>query len=223
MDNYQQHDDKQMLNHDKSWFRFSLYMAFLLCLLPFLTFVFEDNLPWLTGVYPLTVAGLRGLLTAPLVHSDWVHLGGNVSALFILFIVIFNNYRPMALTVLVLSYVIPSAWLWLFARPAWHIGASGIVYALASFVFFTGVLLSQTRLVALSLFVVFMYGSIFWGIFPIDPEVSWEGHLSGFILGLVLAVYYRKDLRIMYPVKKYFEDETLDDDNNVEEDGDESQ
>ncbi len=215
MDNYQDHHDKTTLNHDKSWFRFSLYMSFLLCLLPFLTFIFQDDLPWLTGVYPQTIEGLRGLITAPLVHSDWVHLGGNVSALFILYIVVFNNYRTMSITVIVLSYIVPSAWLWVFARPAWHIGASGSVYALASFIFFTGVLLSQTRLVALSLFVVFMYGSIFWGIFPIDPEVSWEGHLSGFVLGLVLAFYYRKDLKIMYPVRKYFEDEadSNDDDN----------
>lgn len=201
---------------DKTLFRFSVFMAALLCLPVFAAFIFEDYLPWLTGVYPLTTEGLRGIVTGPLVHQDWPHLAGNLSALFILFLVLFNNFHPMSWLVILLSWIIPGFWTWVFARPAWHIGASGMVYSLASFVFFAGVFCSHTRLIALSLFVVFMYGGIFWGIFPTLPEISWEAHLSGFVLGLILAFYYRKELQRMYPKKKYFEDEEDGDDDNEE-------
>jgi len=208
--------------NDKILFRFSVFMALLLCLPMVVAFIFEDYFPMLTGVYPLTVEGLRGILTAPLVHADWAHLAGNISALFILFLVLFNNFHPMAWVVIALSYFVPGFWTWLFARPAWHVGASSMVYALASFVFFAGVFSNHARLIALSLFVVFMYGGIFWGIFPSVPEISWEGHLSGFILGVLLAFFYRNDLKKMYPRQKYFEDEgeaepvdeTIEDENN---------
>ncbi|MPM23578.1 hypothetical protein SDC9_70052 [bioreactor metagenome] len=199
------------LINDKVMFRFSVLMAFLLCMPIAAAFIFEDYLPFLTGIYPLTAEGLRGILTAPLVHADWEHLAGNISALLILYMVLFNNFHPMAWVVILLGYIVPGFWTWLFARPAWHVGASSMVYALASFVFFAGVFSGHTRLIALSLFVVFMYGGIFWGIFPTMPEISWEGHLSGFILGILLALFYRKDIRLMYPRVQYFEDENNDD------------
>ena len=75
-----------------------------------------------------------------------------------------------------------------------HIGASGIVYALASFIFFSGIISKNKNLSALSLIVIFIYGSLFWGLFPTDQKISWEGHLSGFISGLILSWYFRKNL-----------------------------
>lgn len=200
--------------NDKVLFRFSIFVAFLLCLPMVITFVFEDYFSFLRGVYPLTGKGLIGVLTAPLIHADWSHLAGNISALFILFLVLFNNFHPMAWVVILLSYIVPGFWTWLFARPAWHVGASMMVYSLASFVFFAGVFSSHVRLMALSLFVVFMYGGIFWGIFPTLPDVSWEGHLSGFLLGILLAVFYRKDIKDLYPHRNYFEDEEPDNEDN---------
>jgi len=201
---------------DKKFFRFSIFMAFILCLPMFITFVFADYFPFLIGIYPLSIEGLPGILTAPLVHSDWAHLSGNISALFILFLVLLNNFHPMAWTIILLSYIVPGFWTWFFARPAWHVGASMMVYSIASFIFFAGIFSNHTRLIALSLFVVFMYGGIFWGIFPTLPDISWEGHLSGFILGVFLAVLYRKDIKAMYPHKNYFEDEDTDDNNEIE-------
>ncbi|HPB02241.1 MAG TPA: rhomboid family intramembrane serine protease [Bacteroidales bacterium] len=198
--------DPTIIN-DKILFRFSIFMAFLLCLPMVVTFVFEDFFSFLTGIYPLTGKGLFGVLTAPFIHADWSHLAGNISALFILYLVLFNNFHPMAWVVILLSYIVPGFWTWLFARAAWHVGASMMVYSLASFVFFAGIFSGHTRLMALSLFVVFMYGGIFWGIFPTLPEISWEGHLSGFLLGILLAFFYRKDIRNLYPKKEYFEDE----------------
>jgi len=198
--------------NDKILFRFSVFMAFLLCLPMIAAFIFEDYLPFLNGIYPLTQEGLPGILSAPLIHADWSHLAGNISALFILFLVLFNNFHPMAWIVIVLSYIVPGFWTWIFARPAWHVGASMMVYSLASFVFFAGIFSGHARLIALSLFVVFMYGGIFWGIFPTLPEISWEGHLSGFLLGILLAVFYRREIKTMYPHEKYFEDEEQADD-----------
>ena len=84
--------------------------------------------------------------------------------------------------------------LWCLGRMNFHIGASGIVYALASFIFFSGIISKNKNLSALSLIVIFIYGSLFWGLFPTDQQISWEGHLSGFISGLILSWYFRKDL-----------------------------
>ena len=84
--------------------------------------------------------------------------------------------------------------LWCLGRINFHIGASGIVYALASFIFFSGIISKNKNLSALSLIVIFIYGSLFWGLFPTDQQISWEGHLSGFISGLILSWYFRKDL-----------------------------
>lgn len=92
-------------------------------------------------------------------------------------------------------------WVWVGGRSGYHIGASGLVYGLASFLFFSGVIRNDIRLLAISLLVVFLYGSMIWGIFPIFPQVSWESHMLGGISGLVLAIYYRK----YGPQKKVYE------------------
>lgn len=204
--------------NEKKLFGFSVFMAFLLCLPFTITFIFSDYFQWLRGIYPLSLEGLVGIFTAPLIHSDWTHFAGNISALLILFIVILNNFHPISWKIFLISYIVPGLWTWLFAREAWHVGASMIVYSLASFVFFAGVFSNHIKLVALSLFVVFMYGGIFFGIFPIKPEVSWEGHLSGFILGIVLAIYYKNDVKKLYPKQIYFEDEEdSDNDENADD------
>jgi membrane associated rhomboid family serine protease len=96
---------------------------------------------------------------------------------------------------------------WLAGRDAWHIGASGLIYGLASFLFFSGIIRKYFRLVALSLLIVFLYGSMVWGIFPnIYKNVSWESHMLGFISGIILAVAYRKE-GPQEPVYEWMEEE----------------
>ena len=85
-------------------------------------------------------------------------------------------------------------WLWLASRPSYHIGASGVLYALVVFVFFIGVWSKDRRRIAFSLLIVFLYGSMFWGIFPVKEEVSWEAHLWGSVAGLLLAWYYKGEV-----------------------------
>jgi membrane associated rhomboid family serine protease len=143
------------------------------------------------GIYPLRPENLHGILTGPLVHGDWGHLAANTVPLLVLGVGLFYFYRPIAPKVFILIYLVSGFWLWFGGRPGYHIGASGIIYGLAAFLFLSGVLRKYTRLMALSLLVVFLYGSLIWGIFPLDMRTSWEGHLYGAIAGLIIAVYYK--------------------------------
>ncbi|MHC1707188.1 MAG: rhomboid family intramembrane serine protease [Bacteroidales bacterium] len=167
------------------------------------------------GTYPKQWEGLIGIITSPLVHENWSHVMANSGPLLVLGGVIFYFYRRIAWYVLGLSWFITGLWVWAFAREAYHIGASGVVYALVSFVFTSGVLRKDNRLLALSLLVVFLYGSLIWGIFPQlfpDKNISWESHLMGLIAGVVVAVYYRKTgpSRKVYEWEKEEEEEVPD-------------
>jgi membrane associated rhomboid family serine protease len=148
------------------------------------------------GLYPLQAKGLPGILTAPFLHADLSHLFANSIPLLILGALLFYFYRDIAWPVLLLLYLITGIWVWTFARGgAAHIGASGIIYGLASFLFFSGIIRRETRLMVITLLVTFLYGGLIWGIFPqFFPvqRISWESHLMGLLAGLVLAIYFRK-------------------------------
>ena len=144
------------------------------------------------GVMPRSVSGLKGILTSPFIHVDWLHLFSNTFPLLILGTCLFYFYGKIAGEVLFWSWLMCGLWLWIFGRESYHIGASGIIYALSSFLFFSGVIKRSIPLAAVSLIVVFLYGSLIWGVLPIDPQVSWEGHLTGAVAGLVNAIFFRK-------------------------------
>ncbi len=143
------------------------------------------------GIFPLRTKGLIGIVTAPLVHSDFGHLAANSLPVLILGTGLFYFYHKIAGKVFFLIYFISNIWIWFGARYAYHIGASGLIYGMASFLFFSGVIRKNVKLMAISLLVVFLYGSLVWGLLPIQPHVSWESHLMGSVAGLVLAFYYR--------------------------------
>lgn len=148
------------------------------------------------GVYPLRWSGLPGILTAPFVHGDFSHLLANSVPLIVLGSALFFFYKDLAIKILALIWVITGIWVWVVARPAYHIGASGIVYGLAMFLFASGIIRKHTGLMAVALVVVFLYGSLVWGIFPeFFPErnISWESHLAGLLTGLILAFFFRKE------------------------------
>lgn len=144
------------------------------------------------GVYPRTFKGLRGVLFTHFIHSDTSHLFNNSIPILVLMTALFSFYKELALKVLVIGGLLSGLLTWIIARDAYHIGASGIVYLLFSFVFFSGIIRRHYRLIAVSLIVIFLYGSMVWYVFPIKEGMSWEGHLSGFIVGIVLALIYRK-------------------------------
>lgn len=147
---------------------------------------FDLNLRSL-GVYPRTAEGLKGIFLTPFIHKDLSHLTNNSISLVALLWFLFYFYPKAAWKVLVWGIVLSGLGTWLIGRPAFHIGASGLVYMLVSFLFFKGVFSGYYRLIALSLIVVFLYGGLLWYVFPIDPKISWEGHLSGFFVGFVFA------------------------------------
>lgn len=146
------------------------------------------------GIRPRTGLGLRGVLFSPFIHSGLSHLWHNTPPLLVLSAALFYFYRSISWRVLGWLLVISGLGTWLIGRTSFHIGMSGIIYGLVSFLFFKGVITKHYRLVALSLIVVFLYGSLIWGTLPIKAGISWEGHLSGFIAGALLALRFRESV-----------------------------
>ncbi|MDR0970138.1 MAG: rhomboid family intramembrane serine protease [Lentimicrobiaceae bacterium] len=165
------------------------------------------------GIEPLTLKGLRGILFSPFLHSDWKHLISNSVPFLVLGTTLYYFYHPIANKVLLFSALMTGLWTWAGARTGIHIGASGLVYSLAFFLMFSGFIRRDGRLMAISFIVIFLYGSLIWGVFPefyAERNISWEGHLSGFLSGVILAVFYRKVGTP--PRKKYsWEDEEEED------------
>jgi membrane associated rhomboid family serine protease len=142
------------------------------------------------GVMPRTARGLMGILFTPFLHADHEHLLSNATALFVLGFVIINMYPRSAVSATLVVWLLGGAILWAIGRPNYHIGASGIVYGLAAYLFVMGLLRWDARAMAVSLFVVFIYGSLWWGLFPFVPEMSWEGHIGGALAGVVAAILF---------------------------------
>jgi len=145
------------------------------------------------GIFPRSFSGLSGIIFSPLIHGGWAHLGSNTIPLLVLGFMIIYFYRHIAYRIVLLIWLMDGIGVWLIGRDAYHIGASGIVYGMASFLFFSGILRKNRELLALSLAVVFIYGSMIWGMFPYVNDISWEAHLVGFLSGIFFAVYYRKE------------------------------
>src|SRR5690606_34065424 len=162
-----------------------------------LSFGFDFN-KW--GVYPRTLSGLRGVLFSPFIHGSVDHLYSNTLPLMILSAALFYFYEKISWKVLLYGILLSGFLTWIIGRPSYHIGASGVIYVLVSFLFFKGVFAGNRRLIALSLIVVFAYGSMFWYMFPIEDKISWEGHLSGFVTGLLMAIYFKS---AVLPKEKY--------------------
>ncbi|UWX55586.1 rhomboid family intramembrane serine protease [Maribacter litopenaei] len=152
------------------------------------------------GVYPRSLMGFRGIIFSPFIHGSLEHLYNNTIPLAILLAALFYFYRGIATKVVFLGIVLSGLITWGIGRPSFHIGASGLIYVLASFIFFKGIFTKHFRLVALSLIVVFIYGSLLWYIFPVKEGISWEGHLAGFVTGLTFALLF--EAKVPKP-KKY--------------------
>ncbi len=147
------------------------------------------------GIYPQHIEGLKGILFSPLLHSNLAHLSANSVPLFVLTAGLFYFYEKKALRILIFSWLITGFWVWVFAKDTGiHIGASGIVYALAAFHFVSGLLKKEPRMMAFSMLVVFLYGGLVWGMIPNflpEKNISWESHLLGMLAGSLLAFFYR--------------------------------
>lgn len=143
------------------------------------------------GILPRSSDGLLGIITSPFIHGDLDHILSNTAPLLIVSTGMIYFYKELAYRVMATIWLMTGAWVWMFARPEWHIGASGLIYGFVCFLFFSGIFRRDPRLTAISLLVTFLYGSLVWGILPVNQIVSWESHLFGSIAGLFSAYYYR--------------------------------
>lgn len=143
------------------------------------------------GIYPKSIIGLRGILFSPFIHNNATHLFNNSIPLVVMLGCLYFFYQKIANKVLFIGLVLTGLLTWVIGRPSYHIGASGIIYLLVSFIFFSGIFRKHFRLIALSLVVVFLYGSMIWYVFPTSERISWEGHLSGFLVGFIFALIFR--------------------------------
>ena len=190
--------------------RLSLGFVALLWLIPLLGWGLElDRF----GIRPRQWIGLPGILVAPLLHAGFMHLIANSVPLLVLGTAMLQLYPTAALRALPALYLGPGIAVWLFAREGVHVGASGLVYGLVSYIFVAGLIRRDRRAIAASLLVAFMYGTLVWGVLPIREGVSWETHLAAALIGVTLAILLRN--RDIPPRVRY----SWEDEQGADEDG----
>ncbi len=171
-------------------------LVFIMWLVYTVEFYVQMDFGWL-GIMPRTLTGLPGVLTAPLIHGDLRHLVSNTVPLLFLGPVLFYFYPRIAPVVFVRCYLITNFLVWLLSpRLSYHIGASGLVYGLSTFLIFFGLLRWNAWSLLISAVVFLLYGGIFYGIFPDNPHVSWESHLAGVLVGIGSAYGFKDDRRV---------------------------
>ncbi len=199
---------KMNKNTEKIRFHISLGLSLLFVAIMWISKLFEitANMSFAEfGVYPLSFSGLKGLLFSPFIHGDLKHLFSNTLPFLILLTGLFFFYPKERFSILAIIWFLSGFVLWLIGRKSFHIGASGLIYAFASFHFFSGVLSKRKEFIALSLIVVFLYGGLIWGMFPGgDEKISWEAHLAGFAVGAFISLFfYPKDLLLKQKVQLF--------------------
>lgn len=180
--------DESQLKITKSVFFIPILYVFTIWFIYWVEIYFNFNFNKY-GVLPRDLTGLRGVFLTHFIHSDVHHVFNNSVPLFVLLLSLFYFYRNIAYKVLIFGGILSGFLTWGIGRESYHIGASGIVYLLFSFIFFSGIIRKHYRLVALSLIIIFLYGSMIWYVFPIKDGMSWEGHLAGFLVGFLLAFF----------------------------------
>lgn len=205
-------DEESIISTEKKRMRIALIPTVVFLVLLWLILILDisfDLQTYKLGVYPLEWKGLPGVFLSPFIHSSVKHLFSNSIPLFVLMWCLFYFYHEIAYKTFFILWLLSGFFTWIIAREAWHIGASGVVYSLSFFLFFSGIFRKYIPLIAISLIVAFLYGSNVWNMFPwsmyLDSKVSWEGHLSGGISGFIIALIFRKH-GPQKPVKEWVED-----------------
>ncbi|MCH8515753.1 MAG: rhomboid family intramembrane serine protease [Cyclobacteriaceae bacterium] len=164
-----------------------LRLAVLMWLIFFFEFTYSYDFAYTFGLYPRSITGLIGIIFSPLLHGSYGHLISNTVPFLVLGTLLFWMYPRVANEVFLSIYFLTGVMVWVVARPSIHLGASGIVYGLASFLIFAGFFRRKFKLMLLSVVVLFFYGGIFYGVLPGSPQVSWESHLMGAVVGFWAA------------------------------------
>lgn len=173
------------------------------------------------GILPRELKGLKGILVSPFIHSSFTHLLSNTLPLLIQICFLFYFYSKIAFSTFFTLWILSGLFTWLIGRNSYHVGASGLVFALLFFLFFSGIFRRYSPLVAVSLVVAFIYGGTVWSVFPfaelVDANISWEGHLSGAISGTIIAVVYRNQ-GPQRPVKEWEDEDDSDEEGDMSDD-----
>jgi membrane associated rhomboid family serine protease len=156
-------------------------------------YIFPFNL-YVFGIYPRALNGIWGIFSAPFIHGGVGHLLSNSPPLFVLMALIIYFYQRIAFSAISLIWILTGLAVWLFGREVYHIGASGVVYGLVAFVFWSGIFRRSVQAIILSLIVIFLYSGMFIGILPDQPGISWESHLFGAVVGILVAYWFRKEI-----------------------------
>lgn len=184
-----------MTNDLKNSILIPIRIALIIWCVHFVQFFLSFDLGFL-GVYPRTISGLLGIFFSPLIHGSQSHIISNTVPLIILSAALFYFYRRVAMLVFLNCYLTTGILVWLFGRPFYHIGASGLIYGIAFFLMLFGLFRKDVKSILVSIVVVGVYGSLIYGLMPDNPQTSWESHVFGAAIGASLAFYLRKSKRI---------------------------
>lgn len=166
------------------------------------------------GVFPRTTNGLLGIITTPLIHdtSGYNHIFENTIALLFFGTFLYFFYHKIASRIILFSWLMTQFMVWLMAKPVYHVGMSGVIYGLAFFLITGSIIRKNKQLTGVLFLIIFLYGSIFWGLFPLLPGISWESHLFGAITGIILGLVYKKVEAVNVIVVPPIVDDPKDDD-----------
>lgn len=140
------------------------------------------------GILPRHVNGLIGIITCPFLHANLAHIISNSIPLVSLLYISIIFFNKETIPAIILIVIIGGGLVWIFGRPSYHVGASGLIYGLVGFLTFFGIFKKRIVPILIGIFVGFTYGTtMIIGLLPIFPGVSWEGHLFGGIAGLISA------------------------------------
>ena len=174
-------------------FAIALTVLVLMWVVFFVDYYFNLDL-YVYGLRPRSLSGLIGIITSPFLHSttDFSHILSNSTPAFLLTWLLYYHYRTIATRSFLFIYFFTGIMLWIFARDSYHVGMSGIIYGLTSFLVISGFQRKNMRVAGISLAIIFMYGSMIWGVFPMMDGVSWEAHAFGLFGGVISALYFRE-------------------------------
>lgn len=176
----------------KKAFKISLFLALCLFLIHFIGVWSEFDVSFL-GIYPRKISGLYGIFSAPFIHGNWQHLISNTPPLIALVTLLFYFHQKIAVKTLIGVWFLTGIFVWIFARPVYHIGFSGILYGLVAFVAWNGIFRRDIKSIALSLIILIYFGGMIAGILPGQEKISWESHLLGGIAGVIISFFSRNE------------------------------
>lgn len=148
------------------------------------------------GIIPRVLEQWTAIFTMPLVHANLDHLLSNIIPLTVALMVISYYYKSHRLLITITVWIASGLWLWMAGRANLHIGASGLVYGYITFICVSGLMSNSKRLAGIAFLLIFVYGSLVWGLLPYNPNISWDGHLFGALAGLICALFIKEPVAL---------------------------